>query len=123
MFYTGLLKRVIPFVLTFGAGLLLASFFVSIALPNMAEWRSNRRDRRCREHKQLRQESQDIRQKYFEEVEKNAELRRQIADTDVLLQGAVPPVAVEAPHPPTPPRIRGKGIGYGSGNGISNHDR
>jgi|GEM_PF-1019117 uncharacterized protein HemY len=117
MFYTGLLKRVIPFVLTFAAGLLLASFFVSVALPNMGEWRSNRRDRRWREHKQLRQESEDLRQKYFEEVEKNAELRRQIADTDVLLQGAVPPVAVEAPYPPTPPRSRGKGIGYGSGSG------
>ncbi len=105
MLYTGLLKRIIPFVLTFSAGLVLASFFVSVALPSMSDWRGKRRDRHCREHKQLRRDSHDLRQKYRDEVEKNIELRRQIADSDVLLQNAVPPVVVtEAPHPPPPPR-------------------
>ena len=69
MFYTGLFKRVIPFVLTFAAGLFLASFFVSIAFPG-ERWRSGRRMHRFQERHQLRVENEDLR-------EKNRLLRRE----------------------------------------------
>lgn len=50
MLYIGVLKRFIPFVLTFAAGLFLASFFVPI-MPTfpLGHGRSDRRSGRCME--------------------------------------------------------------------------
>lgn len=46
MDYIGVLKRVFPFLLTFAAGLFIASFFVSIAAPNFGRgWNQSRRGR------------------------------------------------------------------------------
>ena len=104
MLYTGLFKRIIPFVLTFAVGLFIASFFVTIAAPNFGKWRQGRREWRGHERRELLRENQELRQKYYQEVQKNNELRRQLADSDVLLESAVPPVELEAPHPPRRPK-------------------
>lgn len=45
MSYLPILKRIVPFLLTFILGLLIASFFVSIALPNFEGFRRNRMTR------------------------------------------------------------------------------
>jgi hypothetical protein len=117
MLYTGLFKRIIPFVVTFAAGLFLASFFVSVALPSLSNMREVRRSRSCHEKRQLRMERDELRDKVRTLRRQNEELRRNATDIDVLLQEAVPPVELDAPHPPPPPRVRGTGTGYGSGSG------
>jgi|SRR5687767_10003164 len=104
MFYTGLFKRIIPFVLTFVAGLFIASFFVAIGFPNMNNWRESRRSRRCHETQKLRMEADELREKNRALRNENQELRRNAPDLDLMLQDAVPPVELEAPHPPPPPR-------------------
>lgn len=105
MCYTGLFKRIIPFVLTFAAGLFLASFFVSIAFPG-ANWRVNRRVNRFHEMQQLRIENEDLREKLRQARLDNEELRRSAGafDTDLVIPDAVPPVELDAHHPPPPPR-------------------
>jgi hypothetical protein len=104
MLYTGLFKRIIPFAVTFAAGLFLASFFVSVALPSLSNMREARRSRSCHEKRQLRMEMDELRDKVRTLRRENEELRRNATDVDVLLQEAVPPVELEAPHPPPPPR-------------------
>ncbi len=105
MFYTGLFKRIIPFVLTFAAGLLLASFFVSIT-PNFKGWRSDRGGRRWHEKRQLVIENENLRERLRATEEELRELRRSLPDHDAefVIPNAVPPVELEAPHPPPPPR-------------------
>lgn len=106
MSYLSIFQRVVPFLLTFAAGLLIASIFVPIAAPSFSggEGRGNR----CREHKRamyfeyesLRQERDQLR----EEVD---QLRREAADADFKnLKFIVPEVNVEAPPPPPPPAKR-----------------
>lgn len=103
MLYIGLFKRIIPFVLTFAAGLFIASFFVSI-VPNFSGWRETRRGSHCREHRELRKQNEELRQKYYELVGENSDLKRQISDSDVMLQNAVPPVELKEHRPPSPPK-------------------
>ena len=105
MSYTGLLKRFIPFLLTFATGLLLASFFIPIGLPNMSSWRDSRRNNNCwREKQQLRSEIDELREQNRSLRKENEEIRRNAVDTDAIFDDAVPPVDLEAPHPPPPPR-------------------
>jgi hypothetical protein len=101
MFYTGLFKRTIPFVLTFAAGLLLASFFGSIT-PNFSGWRSERRDGRRHERRQLSIENEELRQKLRETEEELRELRRSLPDQEV--EFVSPPVDFDEHHPPAPPK-------------------
>ncbi|HEX6126630.1 MAG TPA: hypothetical protein VFZ23_14750 [Pyrinomonadaceae bacterium] len=102
MLYIGFFKRIIPFVLTFAAGLFLASFFVSV-VPNFENWRDARRTRcRDRQHQQ-RIEMDELREKVRTLRRENDSLRRNAADVDPYFQDAVPPVVLEA-HPPTPPK-------------------
>ena len=112
MLYLGLLKRIVPFVLTFAAGLLLASFFVSIT-PNFG-----RGEGRFRKGKHCRQ-AQEVR----ELREENARLREQLANAETRanwyrngLDVVAAPVIPELPPPP-PPRVH-RGHGLGSGTGI-----
>lgn len=115
MLYLGLLKRIVPFVLTFAAGLLIASFFVSVALPKVGsgEGRSWRKGRHCSHVRELR-----------ELREENLRLREQLAEAETRASwyrdglGAVPAPAIS--ELPPPPRIHssyGTGSGYGSGSG------
>lgn len=45
MQFIGIVKRVIPFFLTFAAGLFIASFFVSLSAPSFEGMRKNRSER------------------------------------------------------------------------------
>jgi len=65
----GLLKRFIPFVLTFAAGLLIASFFVPLAFPG-SRWRAGK-DRRHKYVERIERENNDLRQE-------NADLKREL---------------------------------------------
>jgi hypothetical protein len=102
MCYTGLFKRIIPFVLTFAAGLFLASFFVSIGLPT-SRWRVERRFNRHQESQQLRRDLDNLRERYRALEAENEELRRSLGDADFVIPDAVPPVDFEEHHPPQPP--------------------
>lgn len=106
MFYTGLFKRIIPFGLTFVAGLFVASFFVSVGLPNPDGWREARRSRNCHEKRQLRMENQELRDTIRTQRHEIDELRRtsQDWDNDATILEAVPPVELDEHKPPQPPR-------------------
>ena len=99
---TGLVKRILPFVLTFSAGLLLASIFIPIGLPDFSTWRETRRGKHCREHRDLRNEINRLRDELrVSEMEKE-ELRLNSSDTIPSVQAVEPPYLMEAPHPPPP---------------------
>jgi hypothetical protein len=101
MCYTGLFKRFVPFVLTFVAGLFLASFFVSVGLPT-SRWRSERRFNKFQEMQQLRRDCDNLREKNRVLQAENEALRRNV-DADFLMPDAVPPIDLEEHHPPQPP--------------------
>jgi hypothetical protein len=105
MCYTGLLKRFVPFALTFAAGLFIASFFVSIALPE-ANWQSRRGFNRRQEFDRLQAENQQLRDQLRLERMQNEELRRARIDEnlDFVIPDAVPPVEFDEHHPPPPPK-------------------
>ena len=60
----GFIKRVVPFFLTFAAGLFVASFFVSVAAPNFS-FRSDRGYYRFGEIQRLRIENRELRENNF----------------------------------------------------------
>ena len=98
MQFAGLVKRIIPFLLTFSAGLLLASLFIPIGLPDFSTWRENRRSsRHCREHRELKMENDRLR------VE-NEQLRRTATESVEDLDAIELPQGLEVNHPPAPPR-------------------
>lgn len=91
----GLLKRFIPFFLTFAVGLFIASFFVTVAAPKF-QWGQGRRH----QHKQ-----EDIRRderiKQLEERLAQRELEiRNLRDRSVDWNGYD---AFDVPAPPLPP--------------------
>jgi hypothetical protein len=93
----GFIKRIVPFFLTFAAGLFVASFFVSVAAPNFS-FRSDRGYYRFGEIQRLRIENRELRENNFRQ-------RRQTMNADASdVFGAVPPVDVDVPPPPPPPR-------------------
>lgn len=102
MTFVSVLKRVLPFVATFAAGLFLASFFVDLSPPSM-ESRGHRRGR-CREH-------QGLRMQYLRERERNEQLQQQL---DALQQNPIDLKHTEhwnvpeldVPPPPPPPVAR-----------------
>lgn len=103
--YKGVLKRVLPFFLTFAGGLLVASFFVSVTAPSMPFGARTYRFNRCREAKRIQND-------YLELKRENERLQRELNEArqgaDVELDKLVPPVAVPdvAPPPPPPTRVR-----------------
>ena len=105
MCYSGLLKRFVPFALTFAAGLFIASFFVSIALPE-AGWRSRRGFNKFQEIQRLQTENQQLRDQLRLERIQNEEMRRARGNEnlDFVIPDAVPPVQLDELHPPPPPK-------------------
>ena len=93
----GLVKRFVPFLLTFAAGLFIASFFVSIAAPS---FQFKNRSWKQRENYQLKQENQWLRQRN-EQLER--EKNRSISEFEMNLDVPPPPMP---PMPPPPPRMR-----------------
>lgn len=101
MFYKGFLKRIIPFFLTFTAGLLIASIFVPLSFQN---WKMpNRSSHKHREIQRLRTELTESRRENSELKNEIKELKQNV-HTEFDVYEGVPPVAIEAPHPPAPPR-------------------
>jgi len=93
MLYKGILKRFFPFLLTFAAGLFLASFFVSIALPSLP--RSERSNRRFGEFRRMQIENDRLR-------DENERMRSQLEFHNLAEHSGITPD--EAPAPPPPPR-------------------
>src|SRR5688572_679824 len=92
---TALLKRIAPFFMTFAIGLFVASFFVSIAMPNL---RFNRNWKKHREyHRQMEFENQRLKTENCrlrkEAMERRAErqVRRNIDAGAVGINELVPP--------------------------------
>jgi hypothetical protein len=100
----GVFKRVVPFLLTFTAGLFIASFFINIGLPNLPE---SRRQVRIRENQRLRFENDQLRGDNARLKAENEMLRSRddvtvhandaFGDVDVFAVPPPPPVAPVAP--------------------------
>jgi hypothetical protein len=97
----GFVKRVVPFFLTFAVGLFVASFFVSIALPNFRfQNRGWQRHRQCDRMREI--ENQSLR-------EENLRLQRQLDDKDTQdfqnldYNLSVPPPPLVPPAPRVAP--------------------
>ncbi|HMJ09428.1 MAG TPA: hypothetical protein VK468_10510 [Pyrinomonadaceae bacterium] len=101
MLSKGIVKRFVPFLLTFAAGLFIASFFVSIAMPTFRG--KNRENRRFVHRGEMQFEMDRLRQE-------NEQLKRELEFHGFgpahLNMPEVPPVDLEAPAPPRPPRYR-----------------
>lgn len=86
----GIIKRVLPFFMTFVAGLVIAGFFVPLTAPSF-NFSRGKRHHECRkirfENRQLRQENERLRTENAEVLSLSGEIRR---STDV--------------PPPPPPR-------------------
>jgi hypothetical protein len=90
----GLIKRIVPFFLTFAVGLFIASFFVTVAapsfqFPNRGERRRHQeRDRMMEfENQRLREENLRLKQNQFETEDMN------VYDFSTDSLTAPPPVA------------------------------
>lgn len=91
----GFLKRILPFFLTFSLGLLIASFFVTIAAPNF-QFKKRGWSRHQQYHQRLEFENQQQR----EEINR---LKRQLAEKQNLSEEFdVPP----PPLPPSPAKVK-----------------
>ncbi|MDQ3133064.1 MAG: hypothetical protein M3Q99_20220 [Acidobacteriota bacterium] len=93
----GLVKRFVPFLLTFAIGLFIASFFISIAAPS---FQFKNRGWKQRENYRLKQENQRLRQR-VERLER--EKRMTVSEFEMNLDVPPPPMP---PMPPPPPRMR-----------------
>ena len=93
----GFIKKVVPFFLTFAIGLFVASFFVSIAVPNFKI--PNRSWKRHQQyHQRIESENQRLR-------EKNLRLERELAEKERQEEIVFSPDANfdVPPPPPMPP--------------------
>ena len=95
MFYKGFLKRIIPFFLTFAAGLFIASFFVSIAAPNF-NWRRGR-SHRMHECWRVNTENEELRRDSYRMKRELEELRRKSWDMPVTAADDIPVYENELP--------------------------
>jgi hypothetical protein len=108
MLYLGLLNRIVPFFLTFAAGLMIASFFVPVGLPSVG---SKDGRSRCRKHRMVMQENADLK-------EDNRRLNERLAAAETRSDWyresleAVPAPAVPELPPPPPVRVRGTSTGH-----------
>lgn len=97
-----ILKRVAPFILTFAAGLFIASFFVTIAAPNFNGFKRN-----PSRYSQFRKAKGDVEGLRREKVRLQAEIeelrteRERIQTSDAF-------TVYEAPAPPPPPMVKNK---------------
>jgi cell division protein FtsB len=101
MRWSGLIKRFVPFLLTFAAGLFIASFFVSVAAPSFQF--KDRGLKKNREYHRLKHENQRLRQR-VERLEREKNMT--ISEFEVNLDVPPPPVPPMPPPPPSRVRIR-----------------
>ena len=91
MCYKGFLKRILPFFLTFALGLLIASFFVTIKVPNFNSGRQSWRYQHREYDRRMELENQRLR-------EENTILKRQLAERQDEMS-ELPPL------PPLPKKV------------------
>jgi cell division protein FtsB len=105
MSYLQIFKRIIPFFLTFAAGLLIASIFVPIGALKFPK---ADRGGKGRFHRELRQENEALRRENDRLRQENEQLRSNVDADFSTLEYQVPEIRIEAPAPPPPPRHRVK---------------
>lgn len=110
MFYTGFLKRSVPFFLTFAAGLFIASFFVSIAAPNF-NLRKNRANK-THDCKRVNKELKQLRDDNLRLTAEIEQMQREAVDREALYDA---PLMLDLNVPP--PTYKGRAYGSGSGSG------
>lgn len=98
--YKGLFSRILPFFLTFAAGLFIASFFVTIASPS---FNFRRGSNKYREVQRLRTENVELKRSNCELRKQNDELRRNTSETITQTVEDFP-FEVDAPPPPPAPK-------------------
>jgi len=104
MSYLQIFKRVIPFFLTFAAGLLIASIFVPITGPS---FRNAERGGKWRHHKECRRDRESLQRENSRLKEELEQLRRETANIEFrTLEYGVPEIRIEAPAPPTLERVK-----------------
>lgn len=94
------IKRFVPFFLTFAFGLLVASFFVSVAAPSLNFKREGRHGKYYRmkcENDRLRRENQMLERRLAE--------RRAMETEFMNLEVPPPPMPPMPPPPPAPRRF------------------
>lgn len=97
---TALLKRIAPFFMTFAIGLFVASFFVSIALPNL---RFNRNWQKHREyHRQMESENRQLKAENCRLRKEASERREHRKAKRNIEAGAVGINELVPPPPPIP---------------------
>lgn len=93
------IKRFFPFFVTFAAGLLVASFFVTVSAPNFQFKRGNWRNKNSRylknENERLRRENERLQRELAE--------REAMSSSDEAIFLDVPPPPPMPPEPPKPP--------------------
>ena len=101
----GVFKRVVPFILTFAAGLFIASFFVTITAPNFG---NSRRQIKFREMQRVRMEVEQLRDertRLKEEIENLRNERREAWESKFQ---TAPNIDFAVPPPPIAPTVNGK---------------
>ena len=101
MTYIGIFKRIVPFFLTFAAGLFIASFFVTIASPN---FNFRRGSHKHREMQRLRSENEELKRNACELRKQNEQLRKSALESEIEPTLDFPAFESDAPPPPPPPR-------------------
>ena len=98
------IKRFFPFLLTFAGGLLIASFFVTVAAPNF----NFKREGKYRKFRYLKNENQRLKRE-------NQRLKRELAEKEAMssnyefsLDVPPPPMPPMPPAPPKPPVAPGR---------------
>lgn len=92
MSYLAIFKRIIPFFLTFAAGLLIASIFVPIMAPS---FRNVERNGKWRHHRECKREKESLRRE-------NMRLRQEI---ETMQRNEFHELRLELDAPPPPPRF------------------
>lgn len=101
----GVIKRVLPFFLTFAAGLFVASFFVTMTAPNFAFGTRGNRFNRCREYQRMQSDYYDLKREN-ERLQLELKAARRDANDFDIDKLDVPPPFVPDNVPPPPPRVR-----------------
>jgi len=96
-----ILKRVAPFILTFAAGLFIASFFVTIAAPNFNGFKRN-----PSRHSQFKRLKIDIEERRRELAEIEAQIEARRAELERIQTSDVFERVYEIPAPPAPPMVK-----------------
>jgi hypothetical protein len=94
MSYLAIFKRIIPFFLTFAAGLLIASIFVPITAPS---FRNADRGGKWRHHRECKKEKESLRRE-------NMRLRQELEQRNEI-QNLKLDFELDVPPPPPPPRV------------------